>query len=233
MRVTFLDHSGFLVELPSVTLLFDWWKGELPVLRGDIPLLVFASHAHEDHFDPKIFALHADAFLLGKDIKLTPRRKERWGVSEDTAAKCLTLKGGQTVVPLPGITVETLPSTDEGVAFLVTADGQTVFHAGDLNWWHWTGEDPGWNGTMAANFKKYTAPLAGRRLDLAMLPLDPRLGEDGFRGPRTFLELADIRHFVPMHQWGDLGFTDKFLEKHPQWADRTTAVTHAGETFTF
>ena len=30
MRVTYLAHSGFLVELPSVTLLFDWWKGELP-----------------------------------------------------------------------------------------------------------------------------------------------------------------------------------------------------------
>ena len=24
MRVTYLAHSGFLVELPSVTLLFDW-----------------------------------------------------------------------------------------------------------------------------------------------------------------------------------------------------------------
>ena len=32
MRITFLDHSGFLVELPSVVLLFDWWKGELPPL---------------------------------------------------------------------------------------------------------------------------------------------------------------------------------------------------------
>ena len=27
MHVTFLDHSGFLVELPGLTLLFDWWKG--------------------------------------------------------------------------------------------------------------------------------------------------------------------------------------------------------------
>ena len=42
MRITFLDHSGFLVELPSVTLLFDWWKGELPTLRQGIPLLVFS-----------------------------------------------------------------------------------------------------------------------------------------------------------------------------------------------
>ena len=32
MRVTFLDHSGFLAELSSAALLFDWWKGELPPL---------------------------------------------------------------------------------------------------------------------------------------------------------------------------------------------------------
>ena len=50
MTVTFLGHSGFLAELPSVTLLFDWWKGELPALRPGVPLYVFASHRHEDHF---------------------------------------------------------------------------------------------------------------------------------------------------------------------------------------
>ena len=68
MRATFLDHSGFLVELPGVTLLFDWWKGELPALRPGVPLLVFASHRHEDHFKLEIFRLDAHAFLLGKDI---------------------------------------------------------------------------------------------------------------------------------------------------------------------
>ena len=48
MHVTFLDHSGFLVELPGLTLLFDWWQGDLPPLPSD-PLLVFASHRHPDH----------------------------------------------------------------------------------------------------------------------------------------------------------------------------------------
>ena len=86
---------------------------------------------------------------------------------------------------LPGVTVEALPSTDEGVAFLVTAEGRTVFHAGDLNWWHWEGEDPVWNRNMEADFRRYAEPLRGRKIDLAMLPLDPRLGEDGFRGPGT------------------------------------------------
>ena len=65
IRTTFLDHSGFLVELPSVTLLFDWWKGKLPPLPENKPLLVFSSHWHEDHFTPAIFELDAAAYLLG------------------------------------------------------------------------------------------------------------------------------------------------------------------------
>ena len=132
MRAAFLAHSGFLVELPTVTLLFDWWNGELPALRPGIPLLVFSSHRHEDHFKPEIFALNAQAFLLGKDISLSARNRVRWGLSDETADKCTVLGGGEAVSPLPGVRVEALPSTDEGVAFLVTADGTAVFHAGDL-----------------------------------------------------------------------------------------------------
>ena len=84
---------------------------------------------------------------------------------------------------------------------------------------------------MAANFKKYTEPLRGRRIDLAMLPLDPRLGEAGFWGPAYFLETADIRRFLPMHQWGDFAFTRKFLEKYPAFTDRTVPVERPGQVF--
>ena len=152
MHVTFLDHSGFLVELPGLTLLFDWWQGDLPPLPSD-PLLVFASHRHPDHFNPRIFALDDGQrdvrFLLGKGIHLTDRNRKKWGLSEKAAADCRVLSGGESASPLPGVTVEALPSTDEGVAFLVTAEGRTVFHAGDLNWWHWEGEDPVWNRSGA------------------------------------------------------------------------------------
>ena len=234
MHVTFLDHSGFLVELPGLTLLFDWWQGDLPPLPSD-PLLVFASHRHPDHFNPRIFALDDGQrdvrFLLGKGIHLTDRNRKKWGLSEKAAADCRVLSGGESASPLPGVTVEALPSTDEGVAFLVTAEGRTVFHAGDLNWWHWEGEDPGWNRNMEVNFKAYTQPLQDRHLDLAMLPLDPRLGKDGFRGPRYFLDLARIRCMIPMHQWEDFGFTGQFLDAYPQYRSRVLPVAENGQVF--
>ena len=72
MHVTFLDHSGFLVELPGLTLLFDWWQGDLPPLPSG-PLLVFASHRHPDHFawyrdDDKILSYGATYTVQPDDI---------------------------------------------------------------------------------------------------------------------------------------------------------------------
>lgn len=234
MQAAFLDHSGFLVELDSAALLFDWWKGGLPAIKPGVPLYVFASHVHPDHFDPRIFTLDDGSrevrFILGHDIKLSSRNFSRWGVSPETAEKCRNLRGGETL-ELSGVSVEALPSTDEGEAFLVTVDGLTIFHAGDLNWWHWEGEDKGWNRNMEVNFKKYAEALRGRTIDLAMLPLDPRLGEAGFWGPAYFLETAEIRRFLPMHQWGEFDFARKFLEKHPAFTDCVLPVKEPGQVF--
>lgn len=236
MRVTFLAHSGFFLELETASLLFDWWKGELPPLLADRPLLVFASHRHEDHFTPAIFSLAEGGrdvrFLLGKDIRLTERNRARWNLSDDGAARCLALGGGETVSPVPGVTVETLPSTDEGVAFLVSLEGKTLFHAGDLNWWHWEGEDKAWNRNMEVNFKRYCEPLRGRHMDLAMFPIDPRLGEDGFRGARYFLELTDTACLLPMHQWEQFSFTQDFLTAFPAFAGQVRMVVRNGQCFT-
>lgn len=236
MRVTFLAHSGFFLELETASLLFDWWKGDLPPLPADRPLLVFASHRHEDHFNPAIFSLAEGGrdvrFLLGKDIRLTERNRTRWDLSDDAAARCLALGGGETVSPIPGVTVETLPSTDEGVAFLVSLEGKTIFHAGDLNWWHWEGEDKAWNRNMEVNFKRYCEPLRGRHIDLAMFPIDPRLGEDGFRGARYFLELTDTACLLPMHQWEQFSFTQDFLAACPAFAGQVRMVERNGQCFT-
>ena len=75
MRVTFLGHSGFFLELPEADLLFDYYKGELPSPDPERPLFVFVSHAHADHFTRKIFSL-ADKterirFILSDDQELS------------------------------------------------------------------------------------------------------------------------------------------------------------------
>ena len=235
IRATFLDHSGFLVELADVCLLFDWWKGALPPLP-EKPLAVFVSHRHEDHFSPAVFSL-ADGtrpvrFLLGKDIRPTEKNRARWGLTDEALSLCSFLGGNEHTEVFPGVTVETLPSTDEGVAFVVGACGCTVYHAGDLHWWHWEGEDKAWNRNMEINFKRYCEPLRGRHMDLAMFPIDPRLGEDGFRGARYFLELTDTACLLPMHQWEQFSFTQDFLAACPAFAGQVRMVERNGQCFT-
>ena len=227
MQVTFLAHSGFLIELDRVLLLFDWWTGTLPPLPAGKPLVVFASHDHDDHFSPRIFELddgsRSVAYALGSDI---PAEKA-------VGTNCLFLSGGESAAPLAGVTVEALPSTDQGVAFLVTAEGRTLYHAGDLNWWHWEGEDPAWNLQMEADFKAYSAPLLERDIDLAMIPMDPRQEEDGFRTAAWLLPKSRIHRCLPMHQWENFDFTKAFLSKYPEFSAQIVPVTRLGEIFTF
>ena len=64
----YLGHSGFLLELESATLIFDWYQGEIPPLRGDKPVYIFASNINQDHFRPEIFGAveqlpHAEIFI--------------------------------------------------------------------------------------------------------------------------------------------------------------------------
>ena len=56
------------------------------------------------------------------------------------------------------VQVETLKSNDEGVAFLVTAEGRTIYHAGDLNWWYWNGEPEDDNEFMVRFYKGSSPP---------------------------------------------------------------------------
>ena len=57
LKVTYLKHSGFLVEMEDKYLLFDYWKGEIPALDYKKTLYVFVSHVHHDHYAKDIFKL--------------------------------------------------------------------------------------------------------------------------------------------------------------------------------
>ena len=57
VTVTYIKHSGFLVETKESYLLFDYWEGKLPELQYDKELYVFSSHAHHDHYTKDIFKL--------------------------------------------------------------------------------------------------------------------------------------------------------------------------------
>lgn len=248
MTVTFLAHSGFLVEWEKFYTLFDFYQGELPPLKAEKPLLVFASHRHNDHFDPRIFKLvHPDVrYYLSRDISIARRHWEKLGMTEEVFARCTAVRPDElllTDVCGEELSIRTVKSTDIGVAFLLRGEGRMVYHAGDLNWWHWESEGKGYCENMQRAFFTAMDKLAAAVrdeaadnglesvIDLAMLPLDPRL-EDGYAmGVNELFARIAVRRALPMHMWGKFDIAERYRKEFPQHAGQLLAIHENGERF--
>ncbi len=218
MKITYIHHSGFSVEFDKAVFLFDYFEGELPSFPKEKELVVFASHKHHDHFDRSVFRLtetHPSvSFILSKDIRMSENYRKRMGIS-DRAAECITYVGKNQSMELSvgeePLKIETLTSTDEGVAFVLTYDGKSLYHAGDLNWWTWTGETGDEYEDMTRRFQAEMEKLRGRYFDVAFVPLDPRQEERYFWGFDYFMRVSDTGRAFPMHFWGDFSVIDRLL----------------------
>lgn len=219
MRITYLGHSGFLAETKEHYLLFDYYTGKLPVFSPEKKLTVFVSHSHQDHYNKEIFALQNGlhiTYVLSGDIRrkrieeLVHRENELLSVK---AHETYRLYGDQ-------MAIETLRSTDIGVAYLVTLseEGRTYhfYHAGDLNLWKWAEESKAYNNNMEANFRREMELIRGRHFDAAFVPLDPRQEDFAFGGMDLFLETADADAVFPMHFWKQPEIIWAYLKARPQ-----------------
>lgn len=216
MKVSYLDHSGFLLELKDRYYVFDYYKGVLPPLDKEKEVLVFCSHCHGDHYNPKIFDLLDGRGMryravLANDINDEKRlsKIERSFVEPD---QCYRLAGG--------VRVETLLSNDSGVAFIVSSDEGIVYHGGDLNDWYWEGEPEEENRELRAIFHTEIGKIKGRHFDIAFVPLDPRLEAHYADGLLYFLERVDCDAVFPIHYWGEPDVIRHFLTEYPQYSSR-------------
>ena len=223
MKVTYLYHSGFTVEDERAMYVFDYYKGKLPETEADKQMYVFVSHRHSDHFNPEIFEWEKEhpkiQYILSDDVEADPA-PNRIFLPPDKKIKIGTLK------------IETLRSTDEGVAFLVAFRDKRIYHAGDLNWWHWEGESIDYNRSMRENYQKEIKKLARKKIDLAFVVLDPRQGGAAFSGIDYFMRNVRAEHVFPMHMWKDYGLTDRLLtsEISSGYRNRIHRVWEEGQT---
>ena len=213
MQVTYIYHSSFLIETADSYYIFDYWKGDLPRLNPDKPVVVFSSHAHEDHYEPKIFTLLREQGMkhiyavLGKDI---PKEKYPEGI------ECLRTLAHKTFTLPRGEELYTLQSTDAGVAFLLTCPEGVIYHAGDLNDWQWDGEPEESNAAMHRMYLRELNLIADRRIDVAFVPLDARQEQFCFHGLSEFLDIVrDVSAVYPMHYWERTDLIDQFVKDHP------------------
>ena len=227
MRVSYISHDGFFIECADCCLLFDYWKGELPA-ASDKPIYIFASHHHGDHYVPAIFD-YGDLFPSASYILSDDIRPAREG---DGVILC---RADETI-ELPDLTVRTLGSTDCGVAFLVKLrTGETIYHAGDLHLWLFGKEDtPEEAEEMTERFLHEIDKLRGVKIDLAMLPLDPRQPRSQYwMGMDYCLRELAIAHAIPMHMWGRYGIIERFLQL-PQtkaYAEKVIKIEKEGQSY--
>ena len=229
MKITYLDHSGFAVDLGDKLLIFDYYRGELPAGTSDRTLYVFSSHAHYDHFQKKIFTWSRDrdvTYILSKDIR------------KNAAAKNAPGEGVYYLAPrqeltLDGLSVRTLRSTDAGVAFLVETEGKTIYHAGDLNWWHWEEESRVYNEMMKRNYRYEIGKIKGQAIDVAFVPLDPRQEEQYYWGMDYFMKHTDTKVVFPMHMWGHYEVWERLMEnpEASSYRDKVMRITKAPQEF--
>ncbi len=227
MKITYIGHSGFLAETEKAVCLFDYYQGELPKLPKEKPLYVFVSHRHHDHYNPQIFALAKERenvfYLLSFDVHLSREIRREYDLDGPVKNQIYSMRVHQTYTPAQNLRVETFLSTDEGVAFLVTVDGHVLYHAGDLNWWYWEGEEESHLQQATALFKQEVALLAGREVDAAFLPLDDRLEDTFYLGMDWYLRTMRVRYAFPMHYWTDRSVIARF-EDLPCRKDYETVI---------
>jgi L-ascorbate metabolism protein UlaG (beta-lactamase superfamily) len=219
MQVQYIFNSCFIITLDNHILLFDYYKGTLPTLDPNKPLYVFVSHSHSDHYNPEIYTINHPniTYILSDDVdnignKIKPHMH----------------------ITIDDIDIQTLLSTDLGVAFAVKVENKYIYHAGDLHWWHWFGEPEADNQYQKETFMQEINIIKDIPFSLMMVPLDPRLEEATPWGMQYILEHVETTYMFPMHFFMQTKKMLEYLQQPPLslYNNSIIPIHHKGEIFT-
>ncbi|MDR1091262.1 MAG: MBL fold metallo-hydrolase [Prevotella sp.] len=202
MKLTYIYHSGYAIEAEGFTIIIDYYKdSHNKVVRNNIlkkkgQLYVLSTHSHHDHFNKEILGWKKEypdiIYIFSKDILRNKKAKDSDAIYLDKS----DFYQDETLF------IQAYGSTDLGVSFLIKAEGKVIFHAGDLNNWHWNEESTEDEIKEAEDFyQEELGSLAAnvKHLDLAMFPIDPRLGKDYMKGAEQFVDAIQTDILAPMH----------------------------------
>ncbi len=235
-KIYYLFHSGFAIKTKNHFLIFDYYKepknneGTYPKALVLSPenikemenIYVFSSHSHEDHFNSEILDWQnynsKIQYILSSDIK----------VDKNKANYCFIEEGQEKLVD--DVYIKAYGSTDIGISFLVKVDGLTIFHAGDLNWWHWKEDSSEEQNTSELVFKDHIEKLKEEKyIDIAFFPVDPRLEEFYYIGGEYFGKKIHPNLLIPMHFGNDVFITKRFANRMREINIKVVEITHNGQ----
>lgn len=245
IKVHYLYHSAFAVETKNHFLVFDYFKDSFGAddytlengliskefLKDKKNILVFSSHSHHDHFNPTILDWDEEnpniKYILSSDIIIKNPKNNYYRISQ---YEDLLLKDSDLPTE---VYVKAYGSTDIGISFLVKVDGITLFHSGDLNWWHWKEDSIEEKKSAEENFKSEIDLLKNESIDIAFFPVDPRLEEFYSLGGEYFIDKIKPKIFLPMHFGNAVDITKSFADKVSSYPTKTIVINHRGEEFNF
>ena len=115
---------------------------------------------------------------------------------------------------LDNLKINTFGSTDLGSSFYVNTEDKNIFHSGDLHFWHWEDDTPEEEKVM---YDAYMVQLEKikklDRIDIAFVPVDPRLGVNTLEGVELFYKILKPKIIIPMHFSDDYSQMKNFIEK--------------------
>jgi len=238
-KINYLYHDGFIMETDSHILIFDYFNDHSSsksrsldngvisdeVLKNDKAIYVFVSHAHDDHFNSLIFEWKNTnpniKYILSSDIEIKDTYPEHKVISEGESMQ------------LKDVFIKAFGSTDIGVSFLIKVDGMNIFHAGDLNWWHWYDESDEFNINMAKAFKTQIDRLRNESIDIAFFPVDYRLKDHYYLGGEYFIENLSPKLFIPMHFGNSTKVTQDFAERLKNCSTKIAVINERGQEILF
>lgn len=230
LEITYYYHSGFSCAMGDVLCIFDYWRGEhgelaeekqitVEELQRYREVYVFVSHSHPDHADPTVFTWHKQApvaYVVSYEMPIGTRGRR--------------MSPGDHLKLSDNVSVTAYESTDLGVSFLVDLCGVKLFHAGDLNFWHWREESSAQEIADAEqDFHRAVAPLVGQNIDVAFFPVDPRQGSLFDAGANYFMMSVKPCLFIPMHFWGRVEVMTEFARRARSRETEVLAMTRPQE----
>lgn len=236
-KIHYIYHSGFAIETTNHFLVFDYYKNPSNISIKDIlspdniklkkNMYVFSSHSHGDHFNPRIFQWEQYnpeiKYVLSSDIDIEETHCNYNRISEGDEKR------------IDDITIRAYGSTDIGISFLVKVDELVIFHAGDLNWWHWKEDSLEEQKLAEVSFKQHIEKIKAHEayIDIAFFPVDPRLEESYYIGGEYFLKELQPKLFIPMHFGDETSITKLFSEKIKNLNISSTVITTNGQEILF
>lgn len=230
LEIYFLHHSAVCVIHGKTLMVFDYFmhKKDKHIKDGHIScediaaferVYVFVSHSHHDHFNKCIFdwASPKVTYILDSTV-------------DEAIDGAVVLSPGKTYSD-ERVFVREFGSTDCGGSFYVNIDGTSLFHAGDLNDWHWRSDgNERYSRIMTKMFDREMAYLKDHvaHIDYAFFPVDKRMGSGHDEGAKKFINMMKPDVLIPIH-FQRFADTKDFIEAAAQSATTVLGVQRMGE----